>query len=131
MKRISKLLYLIAAIVDFVGTGSLFTVGLVFTILGAVGVFKEGAELTAEQALAGNLTFVGTGIGLICYAVFFVVAGIIALKGRSAVIADKGNRGIHITNIVFGAITSTALQIAPAVLALILADRKDDRVIDA
>ncbi|MCR5078935.1 MAG: hypothetical protein K6B65_03320 [Bacilli bacterium] len=132
MKNVAKILYLVAAILGFVEFGGSVIGGIVCIAMGGIAAATASSNTNPEAATVAAGTLIGVGVFLLIYMAIFLIAGIMAIKGRKALYANSASTGIHIANIVFGALTLGAIQIAPAVLSLIVTTRENNSgVIDA
>ena len=134
MKKASNILYLVGSILCFVAAGSFLIVGLVFTILGGLQIFNQDTTATPEQIEAANLTFLL--VGAISLVMIFptIVGGVVGFRARRYAYPGNRQKGLHITAIVFGAISGEYILIAGAVLGVILSNRKpieNERIKDA
>ncbi len=133
MKRAANILYLIGGIYSIISVAALLIAGavlLVFSSSALTATLVKGIEegtihsdftgSPEEIAAMIQIMFLSVGITLLVVSAIYVVAGIIALKGRNN---DKKN--YFVTNIVFGAITESPFILIASVFALIKGDTKE------
>ena len=132
MKNIAKVMYLVSGILSFVEAAGVAIGGLVCIIIGVVTSINAPSNTDPNAVLAAEIALYIVGGILMAYIAVFVASGILAFKARGHLYANRASKGIHIANIVFGALALGAVQIAPAVLSLIVLTREENsRVIDA
>ena len=133
MKKASNILYLIGGIYAIVSVAALLIAGVILLIFSSSALtatiikgIEEGTIHTSftgspeEIAVMIQITFLAIGITFIAVSAIYVIAGIIAFKGRNN---DKKN--LFVANIVFGVITENPLILLASIFALIKGDTKE------
>lgn len=128
LRKISRILYLVAGILSIVSAVSNFTGGIVLIVLGVVPQVKQmlvdglvNGTITStlpgsveEQAQAIQLILLIVGIILLLTVVILVTNSVLSFIGRK-----NDSKAVSIINIVVGVLSGTELNAAAGVLSLI------------
>ena len=138
MKRAANILFLIGAILSIVAAASYFICSIVFIVLGTSPALREaiiesinsGQATTTlpsaeEAATFMQATFVATGIVMFIPALCAIPSAIFAFKARNS---DK--KAFFILNIVFGVLSSAAVNVVGAIFALIKGDTIENKPVE-
>ena len=136
MRKASKIILLIGAILGFITAITLLACGILFLILASptmVNLIREGlqngtiqsSESTEVAIAIWQATFLGYGIFMLLFQLVVLASSIIALIARK-----RESKGLYIVAIVFGAI-GNEIVLTGAILGRIAVRHKtDDKVVD-
>ena len=123
MKKASQILYIVSAILGIIVVGTLVATGAAVLKNGHLldDLIKQAgydpASIPAEQ-----FAMIVTTVAVVFFvsAAFPLISTILAVAG----IFKKAGKGLHIANIVFGALGGTYVVILAAIFGLIAKDKK-------
>ena len=136
MRKASKIILLIGAIIGFITAITLLICGVLFLVLASptmVNLIREGlqngtiqsSESTEVAIAIWQATFLGYGIFMLLFQLVVLASSIIALIARK-----RESKGLYIVAIVFGAI-GNEIVLAGAILGRIAVRHKiDPKVVD-
>lgn len=139
LRKISKILYLVGGILAFVGAAISVVAGIVCLILGAlpqihdalVQGFEQGTinstinATPAENASFTQIMLLVSGILMLIFSLFNVVAGVFSLISR-----NKKSLALSIVCIILGFIAEGYIIIGGAVVGIIANSRENDKTKD-
>ena len=136
MRKASKIILLIGAIIGFITAITLLICGVLFLVLASptmVNLIREGlqngtiqsSESTEVAIAIWQATFLGYGIFMLLFQLVVLASSIIALIARK-----RESKGLYTVAIVFGAL-GNEIVLAGAILGRIAVRHKvDDKVVD-
>ena len=136
MKKASKILYLVGAILSILSALSLVILGVAYIVLGSIGasynpqdivdyVVKEVPDVaswfTVEYVTTFLATAIATGVVYLIFACFSVASAVFAFKARKD---ELPSRLVAIFNIVFGVLGCGLANAVAGVFSLVLRARE-------
>ena len=131
MRKASKVLFLVGAILSIVSAVYYLVFGIIFVVIPNTDAFadflaeaqKNGTTLPegGEDVVRG--VFIGLGV---CFLLLTVFGGINSFFGFKAFKQAKPSRALNVLNIVFGVLASVFVNLVGAIFALI-ADGQEER----
>lgn len=123
MKKVSQILYLVSAILGVVVIGSYVFAGCAVLANGHLldAIIKQAGQDPETIDPEVFKTIVTTvAVVIFALAIFPLISTILAIAGTS----KKAGKGLHIANIVFGALGGTYVVIVAAIFGLISRNRE-------
>ena len=124
MRKASRILFLVGAIVAIVAAVGYLIAGLVLVIVPNVDAFIEAAskEMTAQELEAVQAAMIINGVFFLLGVPFCGLSSFFAFKAH---FQERPSKALNVLNIVFGAL-SIEVNLVGAIFALI-ADGQEDR----
>ena len=137
MRKASKIIYLVAAILSIVAAVSWLIFGIIMVVIPNTDAFVEGFKEAWDQGKHQGVTFedalaAAQGIMIACGVGFFIttccsgVNSFFAFKAYNASKNGKPSKALNVLNIVFGVLSGVEVNIAAAIFAFI-ADGQEGR----
>lgn len=132
MRKASKILFLVAAIVSVVVAVQLLFLGIFFIVFTNTQAFVEFAEQAAIDAPGSDIAqftealrvvFISTGISCFIGCAFAVVNSVFSFKAHAE---EKPSTALCVLNIIFSAFSGVIINIVGAIFALICNNQEDN-----
>ena len=139
MKKASKILYLVGAILSILGAVSLLFWGVASLVLGSIGASYDPADIvnyinanypemagtiTVEAITAFMASAIAYGVTCIIFACFCVAGAVFAFKARKE---EVPSRLVAIFNIVFGALGCGLPSVVAGIFSLIVRGQEEKK----
>ena len=140
MRKASKVLYLVAAILSIVVAVELLISGIILVVVPNTDAFREAfneawarkvtpdVTITLEQAFeAAKAGMIAGGIVCFVWTGFSAINSVFAFRAFNATKNGKPSKALNVINIVFGALSCVVVNVVAAIFAFVANGQEERR----